>query len=279
MNAQSKDGQLAATVLDEYMKGFQERNHTLRVFSAHLHMDEATPHLHIDFVPFIAGSKRGLETRVSLKQALGTLGFTGGTRRDTEWNQWIASEKDQLATVMSRYDIEWEKKGTHEKHLSVLDFEKQERSKEVAALEQTLAKVQQQEVAVQAVEQIEAKPVPLTSKVVLEKGDYQTLVKAAQKYVVQEKRESELKKLLKAAKQTIKELKARLATVLEELAQYKSVRGQLKESGLEKENGKLKQENAFYRAIIEKQGLAHLLNGKKPINKQQRNPLANPLDR
>ena len=181
-----------------------------------------------------------------------------------------------------RYVAAWYwvgEKGTHEKHLSVLDFEKQERSKEVAALEQTLSKVQQQEVTLQAVEQIEAKPVPLTSKVVLEKEDYQTLVKAAQKYVVQEKRESELKKLLKAAKQTIKELKARLATVLEELAQYKSVRGQLKESGLEKENGKLKQENELYRAIIDKQGLAHLLNEKKPINKQQRNPFVNPLDR
>lgn len=50
MSADSEEGQLAAAVLDEYMKGFQERNPQLRVFSAHLHMDEATPHLHIDFV-------------------------------------------------------------------------------------------------------------------------------------------------------------------------------------------------------------------------------------
>ena len=62
MNAQSKDGQLAAKILDEFMKGFQKRNPNLHVFSAHLHMDEATPHLHIDFVPFTTGSKRGLET-------------------------------------------------------------------------------------------------------------------------------------------------------------------------------------------------------------------------
>ena len=50
------------------MQSFQQRNPTLRVFSAHLHMDEATPHLHIDFIPFTTGSKRGLETRVSLKR-------------------------------------------------------------------------------------------------------------------------------------------------------------------------------------------------------------------
>ena len=61
MSADSEEGQLAAAVLDEYMKGFQERNPQLRVFSAHLHMDEATPHLHIDFVPFTTGSKRGLD--------------------------------------------------------------------------------------------------------------------------------------------------------------------------------------------------------------------------
>lgn len=132
----TEDGELAAKVLDEYMGKFEERNPTLKVFSAHLHMDEATPHLHIDFVPFTTGSKRGLDTRVSLKQALAALGFKGGTRSDTEWNQWVAAEKEQLAAVMQRHDIEWEKKGTHEKHLSVLDFEKQEREKEVGKLEQ-----------------------------------------------------------------------------------------------------------------------------------------------
>lgn len=52
MSAESENGQLARQVLDEYYRGFQERNSQLRVFSAHLHMDEATPHLHIDFVPF-----------------------------------------------------------------------------------------------------------------------------------------------------------------------------------------------------------------------------------
>ena len=135
----TEDGKLAAKVLGEYMGKFQERNPTLKVFSAHLHMDEATPHLHIDFVPFTTGSKRGLDTRVSLKQALAALGFKGGTRSDTEWNQWVAAEKEQLAAVMQRHDIEWEKKGTHEKHLSVLDFEKQERQKEVAELEQTIS--------------------------------------------------------------------------------------------------------------------------------------------
>ena len=139
MGAKTENGQLAAKVLDKYMRDFQRRNPTLRVFSAYLHMDEATPHLHIDFVPYTTGSKRGLDTRVSLKQALSALGFKGGTRRETELNQWVAYEKEQLAAVMLEHGIEWEKKGTHEKHLSVLDFEKKERAKEVVELEQSIS--------------------------------------------------------------------------------------------------------------------------------------------
>ena len=139
MGAKTENGQLAAKVLDKYMRDFQRRNPTLRVFSAYLHMDEATPHLHIDFVPYTTGSKRGLDTRVSLKQALSALGFKGGTRRETELNQWVAYEKEQLAAVMLEHGIEWEKKGTHEKHLSVLDFEKKERAKEVAELKQSIS--------------------------------------------------------------------------------------------------------------------------------------------
>ena len=134
MNADTENGELAKQILDEYYQGFQERNPQLRVFSAHLHMDEATPHLHIDFVPFTTESKRGLDTRVSLKQALAAQGFKGGTRGDTEWSQWVQFEKEQLAAVMERYGIEWEHKGTHEKHLSVLDYKKQERAKEVERL-------------------------------------------------------------------------------------------------------------------------------------------------
>lgn len=135
MNAKNEDGLLAKRILTEFMDKFQARNPNLYVFSAHLHMDEETPHLHIDFVPYITGSKRGLDTRVSLKSALAAEGFTGGTRGATELNQWIASEKQELATVMERYGVEWLQKGTHEKHLSVLEFEKKERAREVAELD------------------------------------------------------------------------------------------------------------------------------------------------
>lgn len=139
MSSFDENGELAKKILDNYFDTFEERNPYLKVFSAHLHMDEATPHLHIDFVPFTTDSKRGLDTRVSLKQALAAQGFEGGTRSDTEWNQWVSSEKSALAFFMKTHGIEWEQKGTHEKHLSVLDFKKQERTAELEKLESEIA--------------------------------------------------------------------------------------------------------------------------------------------
>ncbi len=136
MASDSYMGDIAKTILDEYFNGFRERNPYLRVFSAHLHMDEATPHLHIDFVPFTTGSTRGLDTRVSLKGALVHQGFKGGLRSETEWTQWVNSEKEALAKVMEEHNLSWEKKGTHEEHLSVMDYKKQERSRELEELEE-----------------------------------------------------------------------------------------------------------------------------------------------
>ena len=126
---------IATAILDEYMQGFQNRNPQLFVFDAHLHLDEATPHLHIDFIPFTTGSKRGLDTRVSMKQALAMQGFTGAGRSDTETMAWLQSEKENLAKVMKRHDVEWEYQGNDREHLSVLEYKKEQRTKEVKALE------------------------------------------------------------------------------------------------------------------------------------------------
>lgn len=138
-NVQGEHCELAGKILDEYYSGFIERNPQLRVFSAHLHLDEETPHLHIDFVPFTTGSKRGLDTRVTLKQALAMQGFKGGSKGETEWSQWVQSEKEALADVMKRHGVEWLQLGTKREHLSVLDYKKEQRAKELAELEGKLA--------------------------------------------------------------------------------------------------------------------------------------------
>ena len=56
----------------------------------------------------------------------------------------MRSEKEQLSAVMERHGIEWEDKGTHDKHLSVLDYKKEQRAKEIAALETVKAEKESQ---------------------------------------------------------------------------------------------------------------------------------------
>lgn len=262
MGASTENGELAASILDKFFHDFIKRNPQLHVYSAHLHLDEATPHLHIDFIPFISGSSRGLSTRVSLKQALAAQGIVGEGRSMTERDLWVQKEKEALAELMLEHGIEWEQKGEHREHLSVLEYKKEQRAQELAELEQTIQKVQQQQVSIKEVEQIEVKPLPLTSKVVVEREDYDRLVTAAQKYVVQEKKESKLKKLLKEAKETIVELKnaitdlkAQLASARAELAENKSIRRELRIGQLEQENHDLRSKLRRHEEIIERNSL------------------------
>lgn len=137
-NCAMEEAELVKGILTEYMQDFEERNPSLKVFNAVLHMDEQTPHLHIDFVPFSEGNKRGMSTKVSLKGAMKALGFTGTGRNDTESMQWVQAEKEYLATLMQQRGLEWKKLGTHEKHLSVYNYEKKMRKQEVEELEQRL---------------------------------------------------------------------------------------------------------------------------------------------
>lgn len=129
------DAEIVANILREYYDDFLKRNPHIRVFNAVIHLDEATPHLHVDFVPFATGQSRGLSTRNSLNKALEQQGFSAKTNLETPAKMWTDSEKQQLAEIMLKRGIEWEQLGTHNEHLSVLDFKKQERAKEVKHLD------------------------------------------------------------------------------------------------------------------------------------------------
>ena len=242
-----------------------------------IRVDEvATPHLHIDFIPFTTGSKRGLSTRVSLKQALADQGITGEGRSLTERDLWVQREKEALAELMLEHGIEWEQKGEHREHLSVLEYKREQRTQELAeltqqteqkaqefsALEKKVERVQKQNVAIEAVEKIEAKPMVLSSKVTLERSEYESLSTAAKKYVAQEKKESKLQKALDAAnkmiaelKNTIADLTRKLSAATKELAEYKSVRGQLRTADLEQENDRLRSRLRTYEEVISRNNL------------------------
>jgi len=280
MAAASENGELAKTVLDKFYHSFVERNPQLHVYSAHLHMDEATPHLHIDFIPFTSGSKRGLSTRVSLKQALADQGITGEGRSLTERDLWVQKEKEALAEMMLEHGIEWEQKGEHREHLSVLEYKRemrtqelaelteqtQEKAAEAAALDKQIEKTKQQKVNIESIDKIEVKPVMLSpSRVSLEKTDYETLSTAAKKYYAQEKKEFKLQKLLDAANKMIEELKSKIKSLIaensslrDELSEYKSVRNRLNSANLEQENERLQRKVRTYEEVISDNKLWHL---------------------
>ena len=277
MSCTSEYGKLAEQILDEYMKGFIERNPTLYVFSAHLHMDEATPHLHIDFVPYTSGNTRGLETKNTLKGALEKLGFTGGTRSDTELAQWQNAEKERLAEIMLQYGIEWDKKGTHKEHLPVLDFKKEMRTQEVLQLEekveaisetlavkekavsflkaeiskeeQELKSIKTKKTKLKKVDEIEVKPAFLDGgKVVVAKEEFEDVKALAKKQIV-----AESKKQKMLAENVV--LREENKLLSKELHEYKSIKNRLSMAGVEAELSNVKKLLNRVLEFVEKLGL------------------------
>ena len=61
--------------------------------------------------------------------------------------------------------------------------------------------------------------------------------------------------ILQNAMKMISELKAKVAALTEELAEYKSVRGQLRTADLEKENGNLRSKLRSYETVISRNNL------------------------
>ena len=217
------EGDLAVKVLNGYVKDFQKRNPTLRVFSCYLHQDEATPHLHIDFIPYVTGWKgKGMDTRVSLKQSLKSLGFQGGNKHDTELNQWINHEKEVLAEIAKQYGIEWEQKGTHEEHLDVYNFKKKERKKEVQKLEQEKESL--------TVENEELKAQIAESRVDIQalKDDKEQAIKAKQEA---EQKAGNAEKELKSLEERREQLQPIMDNVSKEIKEYGTVKTLLPEAG------------------------------------------------
>ena len=114
-----------------------------------------------------------------------------------------------------------------------------------------------------AIEKIEAKPVPLSSKVILERSEYESLATAAKKYAASEKKESKLQKALDAANRLIAKLKAEIAGLKQELSEYKSVRSKLRTSDLERENAELRGKVQHYEDVIQRNNLWHFFRPRR----------------
>ncbi len=171
----TEQGNIAKNILNEYMQEFQARNPNLYVFNAVMHLDEATPHLHIDYIPLADGYQRGLAVRNSLDRALKQQGVEGKANKyENRTMAWQNREKDHIETVMKRHGLEREEDtGLHRKHKSNEHYK-------------TTVDIVHNEVASMP-DQIEHTPFMLSKdKVVVKRADLEQLEERAKLSVVHE---------------------------------------------------------------------------------------------
>ncbi len=131
----TEDAKAAIKVLEQYATTFQERNPNLYLFNCVLHLDEATPHLHIDYIPVAHGYKKGMETRNSLTKALQEMGFAKAvSRKQNETVAWQERERAFLTELCREQGIEIEILGIQRENLSLPEYKAAMR--EVEVLEQ-----------------------------------------------------------------------------------------------------------------------------------------------
>lgn len=115
-NVDSDISKESAAILEEFARSFEERNPHLKVFNAVIHMDEETPHLHLDFVPVTdEARKNGMRIRNSLTGAFRQQGFAGMGKGHTITMDWLEHEKSVLGEIMLQHGIKWVDLDTHEK--------------------------------------------------------------------------------------------------------------------------------------------------------------------
>ena len=113
----------ARQILDEYVRSFQERNPNLYLFNAVLHMDEATPHLHLDYIPVAHGYKSKMHTRNSLTKALQEMGIEPAvSKTDKETMHWQQREREYLMEMCRERGLEIEVLGEKRDNYTIPEY-------------------------------------------------------------------------------------------------------------------------------------------------------------
>lgn len=243
------DAEITTECLREYMEGFQQRNPNFYVFNAVLHLDESTPHFHINYIP-VGHFTRGLEVRNAKNKALEEMGFGNDAKSNDRWrrNEW-----DILKNICNAHGIEIsepkksrgysytvEEYGEHQDRINALNAEIErltaERDETVAEFE----KLSKKKVNITEIESIEAKESMFGKKVTLTKDDYDKLSDTAKKYVAMEKNIKKLKKERDAAVQELGAIKQQFSAVSSELSAYKKKEEDKRFFSREKQNAEAK---------------------------------------
>ncbi|MGG0645092.1 plasmid recombination protein [Sporosarcina gallistercoris] len=249
----------ANEILKEWYSDFEKRNPQLKIYNAVIHNDEASPHMHVNFVPVAEGYKRGLEKQVSFDKAITQQDLTLDKVRPFE--HWREKEVQFLEKSLQERGIERKLVGTNdykdvneykekkdlEREIKQLEGDLSQRKTELKALTEKVSS----EISVPVKKQMKSIEVPTgeknlfgkekmktekrpTGNVVLSEENYKKLVTAANQ---KEKLTHQIVKVLNTdfAKEN-KELKAENKVIFKEWKSTIEENSQLKD-----ENNSLKQ--------------------------------------
>lgn len=249
------DAEIAVVCLSEYMEGFQQRNPNFHVFNAVLHMDEATPHLHIDYIP-VGHFDRGLENRNAMAKALEEMGYGKGANAI---NRWRLAEWEVLHKICTAHGIEIsEPKKSRGYSFTVQEYG--EHKDEIRRLEEEKAQVcaeldkaTKKKVRLTEIDSIEIKKSRFSKKISVSEEDFENLTNLAKKQVTNVKNNKKLKSENAELAQKITELEVQIKSLTAELDEYRQPatfsREQLKKSA--KKISELEQLKSKYHKALE----------------------------
>lgn len=205
-------------ILQKFLKRFQENNPQLVVVGAYIHNDEATPHMHIDYVP-VATYSKGLKKRVSNDKALNQMGYK-------TWNDWKDSQMACLENLVREKGYDREYMNNSNRHIA--DVEKFKRvQKEVERLANN--KLEEMELPDIPVPEIKINPVTKSESIKFTKAEFEQIKQVIEYQQTQiaslEAQKNTLSADFKISKQTINRIKnkpyvlenERLSTELEKI--------------------------------------------------------------
>lgn len=157
----------AKECLKEYAESFEKRNPNLKLIGAYIHMDEVSPHLHLDYVPVAHGYSRGLKTRNSLDKAMKEMGFQPEkeSRKNNATKLWKENERKYFGDICRSKGLEVEAERSYDrKSLSVEEY-KEAKDKMIDAIEQEKGLLEQSiESNKKEIQELEVKKADLTSE-------------------------------------------------------------------------------------------------------------------
>ena len=260
------DAEKAKSCLIEYMNGFQHRNPNFHVFNAVLHLDEATPHLHIDYIP-VGHFKNGIDTRNAMAKALEEMGHGKGA---DAINRWRLTEWKVLQRICERNGIEisepqksrgysftTQEYGEYKDTIKQLETEKVQAQSQRDSAQAEFQKVADKKTRLVNIDRIPTGKTVFGNKVIVSREDYRNITELAKKYVVSVNQTKQLKSENSELRSRVDELDYQVRSLKREVEEYRkpSIRKQLAEKQREIDFNNLNRKYNKAIDFIEQRGL------------------------